>query len=95
MCLFALPTTSGNAPDRRSLGNFLSDLDWFISQFLHSLVLCRGAATIHDVPEVLDCLHHPGTAATLQPHEAEHGYAKEEPRAHCTSLTRSHSGTFD
>lgn len=37
MCLYALPTTSGNAPDRRSLGDFLSDLDWFISQFLDSL----------------------------------------------------------
>lgn len=37
MCLFALPRTSGNALDRRSLGDFLSDLDWFISQFLDSL----------------------------------------------------------
>lgn len=44
------------------------------------MVLCSGGATIHDIPGVLDCLHHPGTAATLQPHEAERGRAQEEPR---------------
>lgn len=60
-----------------------------------SVVLCSGGATIHDIPGVLDCLHHPGTAATLQPHEAERGRAQEESRAHCSSLTGSHSGTFD
>lgn len=37
MCLYALPTTSGNAPDRQSLWDLLPDLDWLISQLLDSL----------------------------------------------------------
>ena len=40
MCLFALLTTSGHAPDERAdgvLGDLLPDLDQGISEFLDSL----------------------------------------------------------
>lgn len=93
MCLLALPTTAGSALD-----------PWgfplrpgLVHQSLpgQSVVLCSGGATIHHVPEVLDCPHHPGAAATLQRRKAEHGHVQEEPRAHCSSLTGSYSGTVD
>lgn len=39
-----------------------------------SVVLCSGGSTIHNVPEMLGCLH-PGPSATFQPHEAERCHA--------------------
>lgn len=37
ICVYALPTTSGNAPDRQSLWDHLPDLDWLTGQLLDSL----------------------------------------------------------
>ena len=65
-CLFALPTTSGHAPDETTdvlLRDLLPDLDQGISQLLDSLwcnvVLVDG--TKQDVPDVLSWIQVWGT----------------------------------
>ena len=58
-CLYALPTTSGHAPDDTTDGllrDLLPDLDQGIGQLLDSLWcdIALADGTRHDVPEVLD-----------------------------------------
>lgn len=95
MCLYALPTTSGNAPDRQSLWDLLPDLDWLISQLQDSLwcyVVVVQQYTVSQrgrVAFVQDLLPH---SRHMRLNAVMH---QEEPRAQSTSLTGSHSGTFD
>lgn len=95
MCLYALPTTSGNAPDRQSLWDLLPDLDWLISQLLDSLWCYVVVVQQHTMSQrcwvafIQDLLPH---SSHMRLSAVMH---QEKPRAQCSSLTGSHSGTFD